>query len=127
MEEDGKSSKHSHKTHDPQIQTVTLTAHAPLQLDRVKSFLDKLLWDRESQQEDVYRWSCTPVPAACTQHCQCARSCPPACALLSRAKGVLHIQGEERKQMLQVGPHFCCLTTACKAPHGGGAACAGCV
>ncbi len=41
--------------------------------DRVKGFLDKLLWDRETLNEDIYR-----------------------------VKGVLNIKGKDEKHMLQV-------------------------
>ncbi len=41
---------------------------------RFKAFLDKLLWDRETHPEDIYR-----------------------------VKGALHVEGDARKHMVQVG------------------------
>jgi len=64
---------HSHHGHhDSQIQTVCLTVSEPLDLEKVKSFLDKLLWDRETHPEDIYR-----------------------------VKGALHIAGHPNKHIVQ--------------------------
>uniref|UniRef100_A0A7S3QRB0 CobW C-terminal domain-containing protein n=1 Tax=Dunaliella tertiolecta TaxID=3047 RepID=A0A7S3QRB0_DUNTE len=46
---------HLHHKHDTHIQTVCLKAQEPLELERLKTFLDKLLWDRETHPEDIYR------------------------------------------------------------------------
>ncbi|GFH10756.1 CobW C-terminal domain-containing protein, partial [Haematococcus lacustris] len=61
-----------HHHHDPVIQTVCLRSSQPLSLERLKSFLDKVLWDRETHPEDIYR-----------------------------VKGVVQIQGDPRKHMVQ--------------------------
>mmetsp|Transcript_16374 Transcript_16374/g.28071 ORF Transcript_16374/g.28071 Transcript_16374/m.28071 type:complete len:434 (+) Transcript_16374:51-1352(+) len=72
-EEEAAGSRTSHKHHhDPQITTITLRSNTPLLLEKVKCFLDKLLWDKEAHPEEIFR-----------------------------AKGVLSIAGDDRKHMLQ--------------------------
>lgn len=57
-------------------------------LHRLKTFLDKLLWDRETHPEDIYR-----------------------------VKGSICIKGEDRRHMVQVGlPHYASCT-ACSTQH----------
>lgn len=41
--------------HDPGIATVQLRVQRPLDLGRLRHWLDGLLWERESRPEDVYR------------------------------------------------------------------------
>ncbi|KAG1666105.1 hypothetical protein FOA52_010895 [Chlamydomonas sp. UWO 241] len=48
-------STHAHAHHDERIQTCTLRHSAPIDLEKVKAFMDRLLWDRELHPEDIYR------------------------------------------------------------------------
>lgn len=45
----------SHGEHDTTIQSTTLRSSKPLDLEKFKSFIDKLLWDREIHPEEIYR------------------------------------------------------------------------
>mmetsp|Transcript_34255 Transcript_34255/g.101811 ORF Transcript_34255/g.101811 Transcript_34255/m.101811 type:complete len:424 (-) Transcript_34255:408-1679(-) len=46
---------HDHALHDARIQTCTLVQSKPLDLEKTKKFMDRLLWDREIHPEDIYR------------------------------------------------------------------------
>lgn len=48
------ASDHSH-THDTDIRTVCLRTTEPIDLTRLKHWLDTLLWERDASKEDIYR------------------------------------------------------------------------
>ncbi|GFR53016.1 hypothetical protein Agub_g15708 [Astrephomene gubernaculifera] len=58
--------------HDSQVSTISLHCEQPVDLDRFKSWVDHLLWDRESRPEEIYRM-----------------------------KGLLSVAGSDKKHMLQ--------------------------
>lgn len=64
---------HENELHDRSIQTVTLNSSLPLDLEKFKSFVDYLLWEQEAHPE----------------------------LELFRMKGLLDLQGSDKKNMLQ--------------------------
>ncbi|GIL85440.1 hypothetical protein Vretimale_10620 [Volvox reticuliferus] len=58
--------------HDNQVSTVSLRCDQPVDMERFKSWVDHLLWDRDSRADEIYRM-----------------------------KGLLWVQGSEKKHMLQ--------------------------
>ncbi|MEW5302896.1 MAG: hypothetical protein WDW38_003996 [Sanguina aurantia] len=69
---EGAQHQHHGHTHDRDISSVSLRSELPLPLERLKEWIDQLLWDREGREEDIYRM-----------------------------KGVLSIEGSDQKHQLQ--------------------------